>query len=261
MQIKILGCSGGIGLNLRTTSMLVDDDILIDAGTGVGDLAMDQLLKIDHIFLTHSHLDHIASIPFLLDTVMGFRQAPVTIHASKETITTLRTHIFNWEIWPDFNKIPDVVHPFLLYNEIKLGETVSFDGRKFTPIPANHVVAATGYLIDSGKNSLVFTGDTTSCDELWEEVNKVKNLKYLIIETAFSNSEFELAKLSKHLCPSMLVSELNKLDLDAVQGHEKLQIYITHLKPGEGETIMQEIEESGLTMPVSALLHHQVFDF
>lgn len=253
MKIKILGCSGGIGGELRTTSMLVDGDILIDAGTGVGDLSMDELLAIDHIFITHSHLDHITFIPFLLDTVMGFRAEPITVHASKETLATLRAHIFNWKIWPDFNVIPDITEPFLRYNEVKLGETLDFNGRKITSLPANHVVSAVGYHIDSGQNSFVFTGDTTVCDALWDEVNKIKNLKYLIIETAFSNSELELAKLSKHLCPSMLVTELGKLKMP-------VEVYISHLKPGEGETIMQEIAESHLTLPVHALKNHQVFN-
>ncbi|MGZ8257572.1 MAG: 3',5'-cyclic-nucleotide phosphodiesterase [Methylotenera sp.] len=253
MKIKILGCSGGIGGELRTTSMLVDCDILIDAGTGVGDLSMDELLAIDHIFITHSHLDHITFIPFLLDTVMGFRAEPVTVHASIETLATLRTHIFNWKIWPDFNVIPDISKPFLRYNEVKLGETLDFNGRKITPLPANHVVSAVGYHIDSGQNSFVFTGDTTVCDALWNEVNKIKNLKYLIIETAFSNSELELARLSKHLCPSMLVTELGKLKMP-------VEVYISHLKPGEGEIIMQEIAECRLTLPVQALKNHQVFN-
>src|SRR6476620_6961069 len=145
MQIKILGCSGGIGGPLRTTSMLVDDDILIDAGTGVGDLSMDELMKIDHILITHSHLDHIAFIPLLIDTVMGFREEPITVHASKETLATLRNHIFNWKVWPDFSMIPDVTRPFLKYNQIELGETLEFNGRKFTSVPANHVVSAVGY--------------------------------------------------------------------------------------------------------------------
>ena len=79
MQIKVLGCSGGIGGNMRTTSLLVDDDVLIDAGTGVGDLSLDALLKIDHIFVTHSHLDHIGFIPLLVDTVMGLRAQPVSL--------------------------------------------------------------------------------------------------------------------------------------------------------------------------------------
>jgi ribonuclease BN (tRNA processing enzyme) len=101
-------------------------------------------------------------------------------------------------------------------------------------LPANHVVPAVGYHLDSGNNSLVFTGDTTSCDELWVAVNKIENLKILIIETAFSNGEIRLARLSKHLCPSLLIEELHKLERPA-------RIYITHLKPGEGEVIMQEV--------------------
>lgn len=258
MQIKILGCSGGIGGDLRTTSMLVDHDILIDAGTGVGDLSMEELLAIDHILITHSHLDHIISIPLLLDTAMGFRTEPITVHATQETLATLREHIFNWKVWPDFNMIPDVTNPFLVYNEVELGRTLTLNGRNFTPLPANHVVPAVGYHVDSGDTSLVFTGDTTVCDALWIEVNKIENLKYLIIETAFSNSELELAKLSKHLCPSMLVSELDKLDISK---HEvPIEIYITHLKPGEGEMIMREIADSHLPHALQALKNHQVFN-
>ncbi len=257
MQIKILGCSGGIGAELRTTSILVDQDILIDAGTGVGDLSIDELLKIDHILLTHSHLDHIAFLPFLLDTVMGIRAEPITVHANKETLETLRLHIFNWKVWPDFNAIPSADNPFLRYSEVKLGETLEFKGRKFTPLPANHVVPAIGYHVDSGEASLVFTGDTTVCDGLWVEVNKIKNLKYLIVETAFSNSELALAQLSKHLCPSLLISELANLTMHHTQ--HTVEVYITHLKPGEGESIMQEIAESYLTLAIQALKQQQEF--
>lgn len=252
MQVKILGCSGGIGGNLRTTSMLVDEDILIDAGTGVGDLSISQLVKIDHIFITHSHLDHIGLMPLLLDTVMGMRKHPVTVHATAETSQILKDHIFNWKVWPDFNVIPDAENPLLVYNEVVVGEQISIHGRYITALPANHVVPAVGYCIDSGKGSLVFTGDTTVCDELWEMVNKIRNLKYLIIETAFSNVEQELALVSKHLCPSMLISELSKLKLDA-------KIYITHLKPGEGELIMHEIEQTPLSFRLRALQNMQMF--
>src|SRR4030095_8830464 len=80
MKLKILGCSGGIGGDLRTTSMLLDDDVLIDAGTGVGDLSVPELTRIDHIFVTHSHMDHVTSIPFLADTVGGMRTKPITVH-------------------------------------------------------------------------------------------------------------------------------------------------------------------------------------
>jgi ribonuclease BN (tRNA processing enzyme) len=151
-----------------------------------------------------------------------------------------------------------VKNPFLKYNEIKIGETLNFNGRKFTPLPANHVVPAVGYHVDSGELSLVFTGDTTVCDALWAEISKIKNLKYLIIEAAFSNSEVALARISKHLCPSMLVTELDKLKLENHQ--HVLEVYITHLKPGEGESIIQEIEESNLPYFTQALEQQKIFN-
>ena len=253
MQIKILGCSGGIGGNMRTTSMLVDEDVLIDAGTGVGDMSLEALLKIDHIFVTHTHLDHIASIPLLLDTVMGLRSEPVTLHATREVIDILKQHIFNWVIWPNFNLIPDPAAPFLRYHEIFVGEGVPINNKTITAVPANHVIPAVGYQIDSGANSLVFTGDTAGSAAFWQSINLIDNLKVLIIETAFSNAEAELARVSKHLCPATLAEELCHL-----QSHP--DVYITHLKPGEDKIIMQEIAAHAKTQHCQALQHQQVFN-
>lgn len=255
MKVKVLGCSGGIGGALRTTGFLIDHDILIDAGTGVGDLSIEQLIRIDHIFVTHSHLDHIASIPLLVDTVFGMRQAPVIIHATAETWDIIKTHIFNWKVWPDFSVIPDEFNPFVLWEEISVGQTINLDGRKITPIPANHVVPAVGFHLQGNEGSLIFTGDTTSCDGLWEYANQLSDLKYLVIETAFSNAEFELARLSKHLCPSLLVEGLAKL-----KGHNDMDVFITHLKPGEGDLIMHEIERDVVNYNARALVNEQLFD-
>ena len=132
--------------------MLLDHDVLIDAGTGVGDLSIEELSHIDHVFLTHSHLDHVASIPFLVDTVGWMRDKPLTVYAIEPTLEILRQHLFNWKLWPDFTQIPDPSAPFLRYKAIVMGETLSLDGRKLTPLPANHVVPAVGYHIDSGRS-------------------------------------------------------------------------------------------------------------
>ena len=237
MRLRVLGCSGGIGgRHLRTTSFLVDSDVLLDAGSGVGDLTLAELSQVDHIFLTHSHLDHVTSIPFLVDTVGGMRRRPLTIHATRATIEILRNHLFNWSIWPDFSEIPSAEAPFMRYEEVEIGATVVLGTRRFTPIPANHTVPAVGYHLDSGSGSLVFTGDTGPNDALWRVVNAIGNLRILIIETAFSNKERHLAEISRHLCPAMLAEELEKLERNA-------EIYITHLKPGEIEPTMLEIEE------------------
>lgn len=254
MKLRILGCSGGIGGNFRTTSMLLDNDILIDAGTGVGDLSVSELCLIDHIFVTHSHLDHIACIPLLVDSVGFMRDKPLTIYAIEATLDILRQHLFNWKIWPDFTQIPHAQAPLMRYQAIKLGQVIDLEGRKISALPANHVVPAVGYQLDSGAASLVFSGDTTSNDALWEVVNRISNLRYLIIETAFANEEKELALLSKHLCPSLLAEELRKLKSNP-------QIYITHLKPGEVELTMQEISACVQGTPPVMLQNGQVFEF
>ena len=66
MRIEVLGCSGGIGDDRHSTSFLIDDDILLDAGSGAMRLTRAAMARIDHVFITHSHLDHILSLPLLL---------------------------------------------------------------------------------------------------------------------------------------------------------------------------------------------------
>ena len=254
MQLRILGCSGGIGGDLRTTSMLLDHDTLIDAGTGVGDLSINELAQIDHIFVTHSHMDHVATIPFIVDTVGWMRDRPLTVHATRETLEILQSHLFNWKLWPDFSQIPSAEHPVMRFEAVALGNAVDLNGRRITPLPANHVVPAVGYHLDSGKASLVYTGDTTTNDALWPLVNRIENLKYLIIETALSDRDRELARMSKHLCPSLLAQELAKLKLAP-------EIYITHLKPRESELIMQQIAVTVKERRLRMLQNNHVFEF
>jgi ribonuclease BN (tRNA processing enzyme) len=255
MKVRVLGCSGGIGgRHLRTTSMLVDHDILIDAGTGVADLSLAELAMIDHVFITHSHLDHIASLPLMIDSVADLRETPITVHATEATLAILQKHIFNWAIWPDFSEISIREAAVMQYQPLCVGQKISLGGRTIVAVPAEHTVPAVGYQLDSGTASLVFTGDTTANDELWPVLNQIANLRYLIIETAFSNREKSLALMSKHLCPSLLGAELAKLERDP-------EIYITHLKPGQIELIMGEIEECSGNFSPRILQNNQVFEF
>lgn len=235
MKVTVLGCSGGIaGTHLRTTSLLVDDDILIDAGTGVGDLDLAQLARIDHVFLTHSHLDHIACLPLMIDTVSDIRTTPLVVHATMATLEILRQHIFNWAIWPDFTRIPDETRPLLRFEPVMVGQWQELAGRRIGVLPARHTVPAVGYALDSGDACLAFTGDTTACDELWQAINALPNLRHLIIETAFSDGQAWLARASMHLCPGMLATELEKLVSSP-------KLHITHLKPGQSEATMTQL--------------------
>jgi cAMP phosphodiesterase len=251
--LKILGCSGGIGSSLRTTSMLLGEDILIDAGTGVGDLSLDELAQINHIFLTHAHLDHLAAFPLLIDTVGRLRESPITLHALAETITALREHVFNWKIWPDFTQIPSAGAPALRFERFKVGDCIRLNGCKITALPANHVVPAAGFHIDSGNASLVYTGDTSSNGELWKRVNEISNLRYLIIECGFSNRDHELALAAKHLCPDLLARELARLE-------RRADIFVTHLNPNEIELTMREVIETSHQHQPRMLENNQVFE-
>lgn len=255
MKLRVLGCSGGIGgRHLRTTAMLLDQDILIDAGTGVGDLLVDELAQIDHVFLTHSHLDHIALLPLMIDTVADRRTKPMIVYAPEAVLDILRCHIFNGLVWPDFSRLPSMEQPLVRYQPIVLGQTISLDGRRITALPVDHTVPAVGYHLDSGAASLVFSGDTGICDVFWQAVNRIDNLKHLIIECAFSNREQALARLSKHLCPTMLGNELRKLERDC-------DIHITHLKPGQIELTMVEIEHCLAGFNPRMLRNNQLFEF
>lgn len=255
MKLKVLGCSGGIGGPLlRTTSFLVDHDILIDAGTGVAELAIDDLAAIDHVFLTHAHLDHIAALPLMLDSVAERRSKALTVYATEAILESLKKHIFNWAIWPDFSAIPSLEKPLLRYQPIALQQAVVLNGRRITALPAEHSVPAVGYWLDSGAGSLVFSGDTGPSDAFWLAVNQIENLQHLIIECAFSDREAGLAQASKHYHPAALGLALGKLE-------RRCAIHISHLKLGQAEQTMREIEICLARFGPNKLANGEVFAF
>lgn len=238
MQIRVLGCSGSIAAGCRTTSFLIGETILVDAGTGVGDLTLDEMARIEHILVSHSHLDHVLAIGLLADSVTRRRRAehrpPVQVHALPETLDALRRHIFNGVIWPDFTRLPSADHPVLAFVPFAVGATLELAGRRLEVLPASHTVPAVGFaaFADDG-GAWVYTGDTGPNPALWERLAAL-DLRQLVIETAFRDDERVLAQVSQHLCPSLLEGELAALK-------RPTEVYITHAKPGELEAVMAEI--------------------
>lgn len=235
MEVRILGCSGGVGVDLRTTTIMIDKDILIDAGTGVGDLNMTEMLRIRHIFLTHSHLDHITSIPFLVDTLFERIREPITIHAQQATIDALKAHIFNNVIWPDFTKLSNAYSAVLQYEVMQPGLTWQEQGRSIEMIAVNHIVPGVGYRIENDRSVFAFSGDTTTNDNFWQVLNKHDKLDLLIVEAAFINADIKLCQQAGHYCASLLAQDLTKL-------RHKPRIYISHNKPGFEKQILSECE-------------------
>jgi ribonuclease BN (tRNA processing enzyme) len=253
MKVQILGASGGIGGPARTTSLLVDDDILIDAGTGLGDLSLTAMQRIDHIFLTHSHLDHVACLPFMMDSVGAARGKPVIVHSQEITLNGLRTHLFNGVLWPDFACLPSVEAPFMTYDTLVLGADYTVGTRRVRAIPVTHAVAAVGYLVRGPTGSIAFSGDTTTTDEFWRVVNACDDLKHVIIEASFLDKDETLARISKHMCPKLLAADLKKLKAGP-------QVHITHLMPGAEEEIMAEIVQHVPTRPPRRLMRGDVLE-
>lgn len=238
MKFRVLGCSGGIGDGRHTTAFLLDDDILVDCGTGVTTLTHAEMRRIDHIFLTHAHLDHIAALPLLLDSVAGERDRPVILHALPEVLQTLQSHVFNWHVWPDFSRIPSAEAPFMRYEPLHKGAAVNLNGRELVAVAAHHVVPAVGYLMRTGAGSLLFSGDTSSHEGLWQVANATPDLRHFLVECSFEDALAEVATAAMHYHPEPLANDLRKLKSDA-------QVWISHLKPGHEAGILAELSGHG----------------
>lgn len=238
MQVRVLGCSGAIGKDCRTTSFLLDDNVLVDAGTGVGDLTLDELLCIDHVLLTHAHMDHIAALPLMLDSVASLRSQPLTVHALAPTLQALKDHVFNHTIWPDFSVIPSPEAPFVRFEPLQVGQQLSVGGKAVEVLPAVHTVPAVGYAVAGARGHWVFSGDTERNPAFWERVNQM-DVAMLVIETAFSEREAALAKRALHLSPQTLAQELAEITYPPGR---RYPVYITHTKPAETAAIFAEVE-------------------
>ena len=254
MRVEILGCSGSISGDLRTTCFLVDHDILIDAGTGAGNLSLSQITDINTLFLTHSHLDHCGFLPLLVDAAGNFRDTPLNVYALPETISALKRNILNGEIWPDYTVQPTPEHPYIRFTATTPGETVAINNRKFTALPTRHAVPCIGYRLDSGTASLVYSGDTTFCEDFWLALNHIPNLEYLLIENTFLNCNAAGAQHSGHMTAELLAQGLRLLQ-------RPVQLFIMHMEAGRENDTMHEVLQAAGEFNPQMLRRGKVFEF
>ncbi len=252
MKVRVLGCSGAIAKDCRTTSFLIDGDILVDAGTGVGDLSLTEMQSVDHVLLTHSHMDHIASLPLMLDSCTSLRSKPVMVYALQATIDALMAHVFNNVIWPDFSRLPTLDRPFVRFTAVEIGQTIAIDGRTVEVMSAVHTVPACGYAVKDRDKWWVFTGDTERNPAFWARFNQLE-VAMLVIETAFSDRESALARRALHLAPATLAEEIDNIDPS-----KTTPIYITHTKPAETKLIMAEIQQFDDTDVFASGVRHDI---
>ncbi len=238
MELRVLGCSGGEADGERLTGLLINEEVAIDAGSLTGALTVEEQKRIRHVFLSHSHLDHICTLPFFTKNIFGHNAEPVVIHALPETLDVLRRHLFNDELWPDFSVIPNPDDPTIRYTEVVPEQGTTVCGVTFTPIRVNHLVPCVGYKVDDGKDAFIFTSDTCHTDRIWEVANATPNLRLLITEASFPNEQDWLAEASKHLTPRMLGEELKKLT-------RNVPVAIYHLTPGDKPQMLPQLRALG----------------
>ncbi len=238
MRIKILGCSGGVGPGLRTTSLLIDDELLIDAGTGVGDLELSQMCRIKHVVLTHSHLDHVCGLAFMADNLFDLIDQPIVVHAAAATLEAVQEHIFNWKIWPDFSKLPSPEQPLIRWQTLPCNQPLNLGtDLSVQSFEVLHTVPAVGLAVQCKTGTFAYSGDTYATDQLWNALNALTRLDLLMIEVAFPNEKDTLAAVSKHFTPALLGRELSKL-------RHRPQLLLTHHKPGTESMIQRQCQDA-----------------
>lgn len=238
MKLRVLGCAGGIGGREKFTTCLgVDQDILLDAGTGVTNLTVDEMTAIDHVFLTHCHLDHVAGLAFLVDTALGRREKPLIVHATEQVIAPLKQHLFNWLLWPDFATLPDVENPIMRWDVMPHGAVTEINGRLIVSHPSEHTPGSSAYAVKGGGRGFLFTGDTGPVPALWKEMKADDGIDKVIVDCSFPNADEALAQVSRHFCPRTLINDVRDLP-------PSKEFLVYHLKPGQEDIIMHELHSA-----------------
>ena len=239
MKFRVLGAFGGEGLGHRPSAFLINDRTLIDAGTVSSALTVPEQLSIEYALISHSHLDHIAGLVYLSET-LGFCEtgAAVTVTGIDPVVSTLRWSVFNNVLWPDFSKIPHADVPVVKYRALVEDVEQRVADLWVTPVQVNHTVPTTGFIIHDGSSGLIYSGDTGPTDALWRAARGLHGLGAVILECAFPNRLGPLAEIAKHLTPTLIRRELDKLPPD-------LPVLIYHVKPQFHEEIAEELERIG----------------
>jgi len=234
-----IAANGGAEPCQYLITYLMNETLAIDAGSlGVyGTPAQQALVK--HVLISHTHIDHTASLPIFVENAYEARSDCVTIHGSAEVLDSLRRDMFNDRIWPDFVALSKGRAPFLKFNRLEPFQPVVLQGLTITPVPVNHVVPTFGFVVSEVDSTVVIASDTAPTDDLWRVANNAPGLAAVILEAAFPNGMSELAAISKHLTPELFGREVAKLD-------RPVTVIAVHLKARYREQIVAELRALGL---------------
>lgn len=221
------------GRNQFLTSFVIDETVALDAGSIGFYGTCDEQRRIQHVLLSHSHIDHLASLPIFLENVFEPSRC-VAIHASENVIDCLQRDVFNQRLWPDFINLKVDGAAFLTLHPLVPGKALAIDGLRVTPVPVNHSVPTLGFIVEDEQSALVFTSDTGPTDEIWNRANDMPHLKAVFVEVTFPNDMADLANVSKHLTPALFAAEANKLRRPA-------RLIVVHIKPRFYDQVTSEL--------------------
>ncbi len=241
MELEFLGCYGGQAPGYNLTSLRINETILIDAGCTAQALSLEEQRKIKAIFLTHSHMDHINSLPFLIENVYDYNVEPLRVYALPHTVYSIRKYLLNNNTWPDFTGLPNNLIPVIEFEEIVPEKPIDMGEVTFIPVEVNHLIPTVGYIIKSVEAAVVWSSDTGPTERIWVLANTLRKLKAVFLETSFPNRMQEIANVSYHLTPATLKEEIEKI-------RREVPVYLHHIKPLFIDTIKKEIEEMGLSV-------------
>ena len=237
-SIKVLGAHGTKSKECGTSAFYLNRENVIDAGNLL--LPLDvACVNIENIWITHSHLDHIIDIAFIIDNYFALRTKPLNLIGLPQTLKAIQENFLNDTIWPDFSKIRllNSQEMAVTYTEIeidtiyKLSETESMQ-----VVKTDHTVPSCGYIYTKDENAIMITADTHSLDNVIEKLHNNKHITALVVECSFVSDMKQLAIDSKHLTPKLLFEKLEKLK------REDISLYINHIKPSYLSKIKDEIE-------------------
>lgn len=236
MKIEILGCSGSVAQGFNTTSILINDDILIDAGSAASVLPETAIRNIRHILLTHSHIDHIKELPFILDVLYSHSIGGVTIWGSKPTMEVLKAHVFNGLIWPEMEEL-QVDESVFRFASVPMSWFAVGD-LKVQAVDVKHIPGSVGYVVAEGDRHVIFSGDTGYTQTLFDlAATHGEKLKAFFIEASFPNRMRDIAMVSHHMTPSMLAACIDGLD------KSQTRVIAYHIKPKYLEEVKAELPE------------------
>ena len=234
MKIEILGCSGAVMRGFNTASILVNGSLLVDAGSASSVLEEESVEEIRNIIITHSHIDHIKELPFIVDTLYAKKAEGITIWGSRSTIDALKKHIFNGFIWPDMNEL-NIKEDFLTLRPIPQEGFQAGDVR-VQAFPVNHIEGSVCYVISEGGKHVLFSGDTGFDQRLFDLVNSLgDDLLALFVEVSFPDRMAAIAGVSKHLTPELVAKGLDGV----VSSSTKVIAY--HIKPKHLDEVVAQL--------------------